>query len=620
MNIDLRPTTNAISARVVFSDDDPGLAVHSLRARFHLSELFTITLETEAVGGHVDLESLVYRTVTVFLPDGTPLCGLVASAETTAGRDDARWLTLQVVPRAWLRTTYFDQWIAESKDLLEVTKYLVEWDDMPGSTVRSELAPPPEPREYTTQFDETDWDLLLRLWAEEGITTFFDSSADEELLVLTNDTTRSCQTRDVFVRFKASEGAAHEGPVITHVRTSARMPLHEAGLLDDWFLQPNLSPRGRVTLADPAASGYWVSRVGVGATQAILDRRARAMSYAGNAQRTGVELRGTAIVLPGSRLNVEGSPIPEADVPLLVVSLEIVWNKHERQSVLRCIPAARPFAPERRPKPKIGGLHSGWVIGDGEIDVDEHGRVLVEFPWDQGGEEPVRRRVRVSQGWAGPGYGFVCHPRVNDAVMVAYLDGDPDEPIVVGRVFDGENVAPVPLPAAKTISYWRSRSTPDSEGYNEIFMDDQAGEERLVVRAERDFSQTVQRNLDAYIGKDVTIAIDGDKTVRVKGHGDVAFQSPCELRGPQCAVTAEHLLALKSSTTTIEAFTRADTSTTYIHHANLATFVIDGLYCVKAGAIRLVAGGSSITITDGSIDIKSSGPVNINGAPINLNC
>lgn len=227
MSSTLIPSTpNAVSARVSFDDDpSPALAVHAMSARFALSELYQIDLEVEALDGHVDLEGLPLRPVTVVLPNGMVLRAMVAAVHSAPGRDDPRWIVMRVVPHAWISTQYFDQFIFEHTTLLDITNECLITEGPHSTVAHDELVPPPEPREYTTQFDELDWDLLLRLWAADGVTTFFEPSSEEERLVLTNDTTRSCRERQVTVPFRATEGVGDTEAAIRSVRLATATPL-----------------------------------------------------------------------------------------------------------------------------------------------------------------------------------------------------------------------------------------------------------------------------------------------------------------------------------------------------------------------------------------------------------
>ncbi|AUX21772.1 uncharacterized protein SOCEGT47_022600 [Sorangium cellulosum] len=149
-----------------------------------------------------------------------------------------------------------------------------------------------------------------------------------------------------------------------------------------------------------------------------------------------------------------------------------------RRHVLDCVPAGDPWRPARRPRPRISGTHTAFVVGNqagvDEIDIDEHGRVEVELRWDRRDllEGNPTRFVRVSQGWAGLDDGMVMLLRVNEEVIIAYLDGDPDEPIVVGRLHNAWSVAPLKLPAEKTRSIWKSKTSPGGEGFHPIMMED----------------------------------------------------------------------------------------------------------------------------------------------------
>src|SRR5262249_5650998 len=143
------------------------------------------------------------------------------------------------------------------------------------------------------------------------------------------------------------------------------------------------------------------------------------------------------------------------------------------------IDAAQPFRPPRIAPPRIIGTQTAFVVatkaGD-EMDIDELGRVKIEFRWDRRGlRVNTSRYVRVAQAWAGLDYGLVCTPRVGDEVVADFLDGDPDQPIIVGRVHNAVNVRPHRSADERTVSAWRSKSTPGGNGYNEILLDDKAG-------------------------------------------------------------------------------------------------------------------------------------------------
>ncbi len=190
-----------------------------------------------------------------------------------------------------------------------------------------------------------------------------------------------------------------------------------------------------------------------------------------------------------------------------------------------------PYRPVvKSPRPSITGLQSAIVVGPGseEIYTDEHGRVRVQFHWDRAApfNENSSLWMRVAQGWAGSGYGMITIPRVGTEVLVSFLEGDPDQPLVVGRVFSTTNPVPHKLPENKTVSTWRTATTPGGEGYNELLFDDAKGRELIYLKAERNLTKLVQRDETGVIqrskqttvGKDQTTLVMFNETLTVGKH------------------------------------------------------------------------------------------------------
>src|SRR5262249_25665039 len=149
-----------------------------------------------------------------------------------------------------------------------------------------------------------------------------------------------------------------------------------------------------------------------------------------------------------------------------------------------------------------------------EIHTDEFGRVRVQFPWDRQGknDEESSSWLRVSQGWAGTGFGLINLPRVGQEVLVGFLEGDPDQPIIVGRVFNKANPVPYRLPQHKTRSTWKSRSSPGGNGFNELMFEDLAGRELVYVQAERDLRKLVKNDETITVGNDRQKLVKNDET------------------------------------------------------------------------------------------------------------
>ncbi|MBR0661327.1 type VI secretion system tip protein TssI/VgrG [Neoroseomonas oryzicola] len=205
-----------------------------------------------------------------------------------------------------------------------------------------------------------------------------------------------------------------------------------------------------------------------------------------------------------------------------------------------CVPHGVPFRPDRvTPKPKVAGPQTALVVGAAgqEINTDEYGRVQVQFLWDRGppGAPAVNSAVwiRVSQGAAGAGWGHIHVPRVGQEVIVDFLNGDPDRPIITGRVYDTDLSVPYALPASATQSGIRTRSTPGgtAANYNELRFEDAIGAEQVLLHAERDYVVEVENNetrtvgmgggagnRSAIIKNDETMTIGGNRSVAITGN------------------------------------------------------------------------------------------------------
>jgi type VI secretion system secreted protein VgrG len=159
---------------------------------------------------------------------------------------------------------------------------------------------------------------------------------------------------------------------------------------------------------------------------------------------------------------------------------------------------------------------------DNDIYVDELGRVRVQFPWDREGGYDSHSSIwmRVSQGWAGGGYGLFTIPRVGHEVLVAFLDGDPDSPIIVGRVHNLMEPVPFKLPENKTVSTWKTATSPGGGGFNELRFDDAAGREHVFLQAQKDMDHLVKNDLKQAVGHDRSRSVQNDEAIAV-GHDRV---------------------------------------------------------------------------------------------------
>ena len=184
------------------------------------------------------------------------------------------------------------------------------------------------------------------------------------------------------------------------------------------------------------------------------------------------------------------------------------------------MPDDTPFRPEQRTiGPRVQGPETAVVVGEGEIDCDEHGRILCQFHWDLDGAYTMR--VRVSQSWASKGWGGMVIPRIGMEVIVEHLRGDPDKPIVTGCVFNGKNDTPYPLPKHKTRSTFKT-DTHQGEGFNELRFEDENGQEEIYVHAQKDRNEKTLNNHTERIDNNWVQSVGHNKAVHVeKSHDEI---------------------------------------------------------------------------------------------------
>lgn len=494
------------------------------------------------------------------------------------------------------------------------------------------------PREYTTQFDETDLDFIYRLLSEEHVTSYFDVSKGSGL-VLVDDVATLTPSLPFRLAYVPPSNLDPSGPAALSLRFEDAYAPGAVGLRDYDFEHPQMSRGVPVALEGKAdasdrqpfrreeslsAEHYEVGRFSDGAVgRAIAKRDLGALR--GGAHT--IECETNLAMFPGTRFFVDDHPRSSGLGELLVVGVRIqlddgapipyggivttIAGPSRRAYALRCVRVASGWAPPRRPKPRAIGPESAFVVGalsDGQIDVDEHGRVLVEFVWDRRDQRSgaTSRRVRVSQGWAGANRGFVTLPRIGDEVLIGYDGGDADQPIVVGRVHNAVARTPLNLPDPdKTVSVWKSR-TVGGDGFNQFLMDDQPGGERVEIRAEKTRTDLTLGNESSTVGGSYSQDVGGKETIHVAGDTEVDLDQ------------------------NLDATIGGDAN---IHVKANLTEVVDGVtrrtaeqYIVSAGSILFVASGCSIEMQEGKItikgaqiDIEASGSVNVKGHPINLN-
>ena len=458
--------------------------------------------------------------------------------ERTGGGSEGRdtRLSLRVQPALALLGLRRNSRIFQEKSVPEIVQAVLDEDLGPyGRSATMSLEGTYEPREYCVQYEESDLDFVHRLLEEEGIHYRFDHAGDKEAIEIAD---RNTSFTDLgTLPFASHDLSIQDEECVRRFNPAKRASITHVQLRDFNFLTA-AAPIGDEDGAEDADFAGERREYDHGIdrkmTAALLKARATARHRAHVVN--GAERRGVAQALsirPGRIFELSGCPLVGADGRYLVT--EVTADTHapdpdtdrssDRSSAshegfsarFTCIPADLPFAPARRtPRPVIEGIETAKVVGPAgeEIHPDEHARVKVQFPWDReaAGDETSSCWLRVEQPWAGKEWGWIFIPRVGMEVVVQFVDGNPDRPLVTGCLYNGENLAPYPLPDEKTKSTFKTQSSPGGSGFNEFRFEDKAGQEQIYTHAQKDLDEVVLACHTTDVGHDQTNTVDGDQT------------------------------------------------------------------------------------------------------------
>ncbi|TYL41118.1 type VI secretion system tip protein TssI/VgrG [Dickeya sp. ws52] len=390
-------------------------------------------------------------------------------------------------------------------------------------------------REYCVQYRESDLAFINRLAAEEGLFYFHEFEAGKHRVVFADDAGALGKGPELFFNL-ATQGLS-EGAYVRRFRYAEAVSTAEVALKDYSFKTPayGLLHNKMSNELDHQRESYqhfdYPGRFkqdpsGKAFTGYRLDAlRAGAMTGAGESN--------AAELMPGSSFTLTEHPNPAFNLAWQVVAVThsgqqpqaleeesggeptTISNSFEVVKATTTWRAALPY------KPMVDGPQIATVVGPAgeEIYCDEFGRVKLQFPWDRYGASDDQSScwVRVSQGWAGGQYGLIAIPRIGHEVVVSFLEGDPDQPIVTGRTFHATNPSPYPLPASKTRTSLRT-STHKGAGFNELRFEDQAGQEEVFIHAQKDMNTVVLNNRSTGVGGDHAENVGRDQVSVVGRH------------------------------------------------------------------------------------------------------
>jgi type VI secretion system secreted protein VgrG len=534
------PTKN--SACFLFEVDGVTDTVHVVR--FALSEsisgLFELEVDLACANRELDLGAMLRKTALLTMlgvhddDAARHVHGIVHSA--SQGRQDDRigLYHVRVVPQVWPLLHRKDCRIFQDMDTRAIVEEVLKGGGVPSSGVRFALAEPPPVRGYCVQYRETDWDFVHRLLAEDGLFHCFEHTADAHVLVIGDGVAAYGPIPgDEVVRFNDEESAA-DRDVVRKFRFTRQLAPGKFTVRDFNFTTPDDSLEGQATAGAGDLEVYEFP--GRYDAPALARRAAKLRLQAFQAlQHRGQGDSSCPRLTPGHTFELSsssGALRDDLQRKYLVVSvnhrgeqpqalgLSGVGLESRYENAFECIPADVPYRPSEWPlRPEMRGVQTAIVVGPAgeEVHTDAHGRVKVQFHWDRKGKRDENSScwVRVSQLWAGQGWGAMWIPRIGHEVIVDFIEGDADRPIITGRVYHGNNQPPYPLPDKKTASTIKSDSSPGGGGSNELRFEDQKGGEEVYLHAQKDWTIAVENDKNQTVGHDETLSVGNDRTKSV---------------------------------------------------------------------------------------------------------
>lgn len=617
----------------VFRVDTPlgedELLLESFSGQELVSTPFRYTLELLSENDAIEADDLLRQPVRVSLrlADGSDryFHGLVKRFVQLGKSEELVSYEAEVVPWLWFLSLSRDCRVFQEMSVLEVVEAI--FGEHSGAEYQISCIQSYPPREYCVQYRESDLNFVTRLLEEEGIYYFFEHAEDGHKLTLVDDPSmvEPCPVQSTY-RVATSPDAWIEEDVITQIQREHLVNTERVTLRDYDYLQPtnNLeaSQGGGEAEVYDYPGGYSELSEGERYANLLLERqeadyetvrgsstcRTLATGYSFELTDYYIDAANQSHLVIGSWHTGRGGGYRSGDPD----------SSYTNQ--FQCVPIGVPYRPPARArKPVIQGSQTAVVTGPSgeEIYTDEHGRVKIQFHWDRLGEKDENSScwVRVSHPWAGKGWGALAIPRIGQEVIVDFLDGDPDRPIITGRVYN-QNLTPPFSPEDGGVVSGMKSQTHKGSGYNEISMDDTAGEEKLAIHAQYDMSTTVLHDDTQTVENDRTITVNGAHTETIKKDTTIEVTA-----GKQSNTVAKEIeVTSEGSSITVEAATQIELkcgASTLLMKSD-GSIKLEGVSIAIEGAAKVAVHGATVSSAADTVHETKGANVMSNGSATNI--
>ena len=613
------------------------LAFHGTEA---ISSLYAIQVELVSESPDFDLESLLSQPA--FLQFGLNGEGIHGRIEDVFVGEAGKRLTryhLILVPALHYLQFNHNQRIFQHLTVPQIVAKVLQGHGIQADAFTFNVSTSPE-REYCTQYGENDFEFIQRLCSEDGISWHHQHSQDGHQLVFTDDQTYFPKLGDT--PYQQGSGLAADHAVVSQfsMRFSTRTSTATRRGYD--LKRPSQLLESQFTAEfNPALEDYRYpvlhenEKLGKQLARQVLERHRTDYQFAeGKSDQP--------ILRSGHFFDLTEHPRQQCNALWLLLSVTHAGKQPQSleeaitsdvksedgftqgyRNTFSAIPWDVFYRPPLVTRKSVLVSQTARVTGPAgeEIFCDEYGRVKVEFHWDRAelGSDKSSCWLRVSSSWAGEGFGSVTIPRIGMEVVVTYLEGNPDNPLITGCVPNKVTPVPYPLPANKTRTVLRSHSSPHSGGYNELSIEDRAGQEKIYLRAQRDIEQVILNDSDTKIGNDRSeqITRDSHSLISNDRFEQVDNNSSSLIKGDELHTTQGLRNTVIGGNELISITGNSSTTAdgTLVIQAGTQAHVTAANVVINAGmSLTLQAGGQHIVITAGGI--FSSVPIVQGGAPV----
>lgn len=516
------------------------LLLEGFEAEEGLSRPYLYTLELLSEDPDIDPNDLLWEKVLVSVvtqPDLPPFIthGVIRSFVKLNMAEGLARYRAEMVPAFWFLTQTSDCRIFQNESVIDIVKTLLDEGTSAGKVkheVRCQRSY--AKREFCVQYRESDFNFISRLLEDEGIFYYFEHTEDDETLILADGhkTFKPCPD---YEKLRCDPKGAPDEQVVHSFLEEHAVRSYEVELRDYDPLQPSMGLYGTVKGTEPKSDPLFdypglFTEMDVGEYRARLELERREKSRHRVSGTSGAHgLRSGTVV------EIEEHFRDKANAKYYLDRVRHsahsgafrAWDQatFHYSNEFTAFPDDVPFRADRNARqPFVRGTQTAVVVGKKgeEVWVDEHGRVKVQFHWDRYGKKDENSScwIRVSTQTAGKNWGHIEIPRIGHEVLVDFLEGNPDRPIIVGSVYNADMKTPYPLPEKGVVSGIKTKSSPKASGYNELILDDKAGDELIRMHAQYDLDVTVLHDERRKVKNDQTIEVEEGNQSTTIGKGN----------------------------------------------------------------------------------------------------